>query len=269
MESLAAIAWWSTVELDYFPIYIGLAVGMCLALAWGNWLGRRHQATGNVAAKEWVGIVDQPILAIYGLLLAFSFFGAMQRFDERRKLIVEESIALASAYRQTDLLSDQDRRSVQKLLHEYIDTQARLRNQALEGGTSGDLYEISRRTFEDLWDATVAATSDPQARDLRRTMLQTLGEVDRISTMSSTSAYMHPPLIIFVVLLLLSLVSAFLIGYEVSTIGRKSWVHLGMFVLFLAVITYLIVDLEYPRLGAIRIGDMQDFMRERHRMMEY
>jgi len=80
---------------------------------------------------------------------------------------------------------------------------------------------------------------------------------------------MHPPLIIFVVLLLLSLVSAFLIGYEVSTIGRKSWVHLGMFVLFLAVITYLIVDLEYPRLGAIRIGDMQDFMRERHRMMEY
>ena len=25
---------------------------------------------------------------------------------------------------------------------------------------------------------------------------------------------------------------------------------------------------EYPRIGAIRIGDMQDFMRERHRAME-
>jgi hypothetical protein len=42
-----------------------------------------------------------------------------------------------------------------------------------------------------------------------------------------------------------------------------------LFVIFLAVVSYLIVDLEYPRVGAIRIGDMQDFIRERHRAMEY
>jgi hypothetical protein len=46
-------------------------------------------------------------------------------------------------------------------------------------------------------------------------------------------------------------------------------VHLGLFVAFLAVVTYLVVDLEYPRVGAIRIGDMQEFLRERHGTMEH
>lgn len=269
MDSLWPFQGWSTDALDYLPIYIGLLAGMVLALALGKGLGRRHQASGDVSVKQWIGIVDGPILAIYGLLLAFSFHGAMQRFDERRKLIVEESIALASAYRQADLLSPERCLAFQQLLRDYVEIQSGLRTSALEGDNAKAPYGLSRRTFENLWDFAVEATSDPEDRDVRRSLLQTLGEIDRISTMSSTSPYLHPPLIIFMVLFVLSLVSAFLLGYQTSTIRRKSWVHLGLFVLFLAVITYLVVDLEYPRVGAIRIGDMQDFIRERHRAMEY
>jgi hypothetical protein len=256
-------------DLDHIYIYIGLLAGMVLALAVGHWLGRRHQISGNVSVKDWVGIVDGPILAIFGLLLAFSFYGAMQRFDERRKLIIEESVALASAYRYTDLLSSGDRPAIQNLLRDYVAAQAELRNRAVEAGHSASLYGQSRQAFEKLWDATIAATSDPNSGDARGAMLSALGDIDRISTISSTSPYLHPPFIIFVVLLLLSLVSAFLLGYQASTFARKSWVHLGLFVIFLAVVSYLIVALEYPRVGAIRIGDMQDFIRERHRAMEY
>lgn len=267
--SIMMLAAFPLPDLDHIVIYVGLLAGMVLALAAGHWLGRRHQATGNVAVKDWVGIVDGPILAIFGLLLAFSFYGAMQRFDERRKLIIEESVALASAYRHTDLLAVADRQTIQQLLRDYVETQAQLRTLAVEGGDAGVLYGQSRQAFEKLWDATVAATSAPESRDARRALLAALDQIDRISTISSTSPYLHPPFIIFVVLFLLSLVSAFLLGYQASTIARKSWVHLGLFVIFLAVVSYLIVDLEYPRVGAIRIGDMQEFIRERHRAMEY
>ena len=263
---LATLPW---PDLDHIFVYVGLLVGMVLALAGGHRLGRRHQISGNVSVKDWVGIVDGPILAIFGLLLAFSFYGAMQRFDERRKLIIEESVALASAYRYTDLLPSGNRPPIQKMLRDYVETQAELRNRVVEGGHSATLYGQSRQAFEEMWDATIAATSDPGSGDARRAMLSALGEIDRISTISLTSPYLHPPFIIFVVLLLLSLVSAFLLGYQASTTARKSWVHLGLFVIFLSVVSYLIVDLEYPRVGAIRIGDMQDFIRERHRTMEY
>lgn len=257
------------IDLDYLPIYVGLLVGMVLALACGHWLGRRHQASGDVSVKQWVGIVDGPILAIYGLLLAFSFYGATQRFDDRRKLIIKETIALSSAFRETDLLSAEDRPAVQTLLRDYAEAQARLRETAIEGGASSQLYFRSREVFEKLWDAAVLATSNPRARDASASLLRTLDEIARVSAESKTSPYLHPPLVISVMLLLLSLVSAFLVGYQTSTIHRKSWVHLGLFVVFLAVVTYLVFDLEYPRVGAIRIGDMQDFMRERHHAMEH
>ena len=259
----------SLLDLDHFAIYGVLVACMLLALAWGHWLGRRHQASGDVTAKDWVGIVDGPILAIYGLLLAFSFYGAMQRFDERRKLIVEESIVLASAYRQTDLLPEADRPPIQKLLRDYVETQSELRERGIEVEGWGELHRRSRAIFEQLWDAAVAATANPEAREARRALLATLGDIDRISTTSATSPYLHPPLVIPVILLLLSMVSAFLLGYQTSTIHRQSWVHLALFVIFFAAVTYLIVDLEYPRLGAIRIGDMKEFLNERHRAMEY
>jgi hypothetical protein len=130
----------SLLDLDHFAIYGVLVACMLLALAWGHWLGRRHQASGDVTAKDWVGIVDGPILAIYGLLLAFSFYGAMQRFDERRKLIVEESIVLASAYRQTDLLPEADRPLIQKLLRDYVETQSELRERGIEVEGWGELH---------------------------------------------------------------------------------------------------------------------------------
>ena len=268
MEALRAHSGWTTIDLDYIPIYVGLVVGMALALAWGHWLGRRHQVSGDVSAKQWVGIVDGPILAIYGLLLAFSFYGATQRFDERRKLIIKETISLSSAFRQTDLLAEEDRPAVQKLLRDYVETQSQVRERAIEGESPSSLHGQSRQVFEKLWDTSVAATANPRARDASVALLSTLDEISKISAESSTSPYLHPPLLISVVLFLLSLVSAFLLGYQTSTIRRKSWVHLGLFIVFLAVVTYLVIDLEYPRIGAIRIGDMQDFMRERHRAME-
>ena len=266
METLSGA---STIELDYLPIYIGLVIGMVSALALGHWLGRRHQASGDVSAKQWIGIVDGPILAIYGLLLAFSFYGATQRFDERRKLIIEETIALATAFRQTDLLSTEDQPIVQKMLRDYVESQSQLRNRTIEGEMHEGLYRYSRESFERLWDAAVEATSNPRARDASAALLGTLEDIGAISARSSTAPYLHPPLAISMVLLLLSLVSSFLLGYQASTIRRKSWVHLGLFVAFLAVVTYLVVDLEYPRVGAIRIGDMQEFLRERHGTMEH
>jgi Arc/MetJ family transcription regulator len=226
----------STIELDYLPIYIGLVIGMVSALALGHWLGRRHQASGDVSAKQWIGIVDGPI---------------------------------ATAFRQTDLLSAEDRPTVQKMLRDYVESQSQLRNRAIEGELHEGLYRHSRESFERLWDAAVEATSNPRARDASAALLGTLEDIGAISARSSTAPYLHPPLAISMVLLLLSLVSSFLLGYQASTIRRKSWVHLGLFVAFLAVVTYLVVDLEYPRVGAIRIGDMQDFLRERHGTMEH
>src|SRR6476661_7253879 len=52
------------------------------------WPGvRRHAEEGESAAKG-LGAIEGAVFALLGLILAFTFSGALTRFDERRHLVV-------------------------------------------------------------------------------------------------------------------------------------------------------------------------------------
>ena len=54
-------------------------------------------------AHTGTGPVEGAVFALFGLLVAFSFSGAAERFDVRRQLIVEEANAIGTAYLRIDL----------------------------------------------------------------------------------------------------------------------------------------------------------------------
>jgi hypothetical protein len=55
-----------------------------------------------------------------------------------------------------------------------------------------------------------------------------------------------------VLLVSLTLVSALLSGYTMAGNNSRSWLHILCFALIISVTVYVIVDLEYPRIGLIR-----------------
>jgi hypothetical protein len=59
------------------------------------------------------------VFARYGLLVAFSFSGALDRFDVRRTLIVNEATALGAAYRRIDVLPPASQPPLRTLFREY------------------------------------------------------------------------------------------------------------------------------------------------------
>jgi hypothetical protein len=59
--------------------------------------------------------------------------------------------------------------------------------------------------------------------------------------------------VIFVMLMILVLVSAFLLGFSQGKVERQSRMHLLGFAITTALALYIIIDLEYPRLGLIRV----------------
>ena len=64
---------------------------------------------------------------------------------------------------------------------------------------------------------------------------------------------MHPPLIIYVMLAVLALAGALLAGYGMAEGQSRNWIHMIVFSLTIAIAAYVILDLEYPRLGLIRV----------------
>jgi hypothetical protein len=64
---------------------------------------------------------------------------------------------------------------------------------------------------------------------------------------------MHPPTIVYLMLLGLALASALLAGYQSAGQQRIDWVHGIGFAAIVAFTVYVILDIEYPRLGWVRL----------------
>ena len=67
-------------------------------LSYGRRLGARHLAKEGASSMAGLNAVEGAVFALMGLLLAFSLSGALQRFDERRQLVLQEANAISTAY---------------------------------------------------------------------------------------------------------------------------------------------------------------------------
>ena len=67
------------------------------------------------------------------------------------------------------------------------------------------------------------------------------------------AAQMHPPKVIFGMLGLLILAVSLLAGFATAQVKSRSWLHIGVFAIIFAITIYVILDMEYPRLGLIRV----------------
>jgi uncharacterized membrane protein YfcA len=69
----------------------------------------------------------------------------------------------------------------------------------------------------------------------------------------------HPPWEVFAMLAALCLLGAFIGGYAMGP-SKRNWIHILTFSAALASAFYLIVDLEYPRFGLIRVDAFDQFL---------
>ncbi len=236
-----------------FPVFLGVALALLLAMEIGYRIGRWHQRVGRGSIKEFVGIIDAPILALLGLLIGFTFFGAAERFERRRDLIVEETNHIGTAYLRLDLLRAEDRDALRTLFKTYLDS--RIKTYAVLPDVKAALaeYDHSQQLQSEIWTRSVEAAQKTGTAYASIQLVPALNAVIDITTTRLAVTQFHPPRIVFIMLAILSLIAAMLAGYQMSTAARRSWFHVALFVLTFTLAVYVILDLEYPRLGLIRV----------------
>jgi len=89
-----------------------------------------------------------------------------------------------------------------------------------------------------------------------------------ITTTRTTATRFHPPTIIYVLLILLALASALLAGHAMATAKARSWAHVVGFAVAMAVSLYVILEIEYPRLGLIRVDSFDETLAELRQLMK-
>jgi len=230
----------------------GLFFGMLLFLELGHRWGRRR-INEDSTARVGLGGIEAAVYSLFGLLIAFTFSGAATRFDERRMMIVDEANAIGTAYMRLDLLPDQNRTAMQELFRRYLT--ARLGayeklpniNAALAGIAEADKFQAQ------IWQGTISGCKETPCTML---LLPALNEAFDIANTRLLVTQVHPPTIIFVMLLLLGLACAFMGGFAMSEGKIRKLVYSFLFPLIIAFTVYIILDLEFPRLGFIRVNDL-------------
>ena len=95
--------------------------------------------------------------------------------------------------------------------------------------------------------------------------LTSLFEVARLRLGASER---HPPQIVYVMLFGLGLGGSLLAGFGMAAATARSWIHMLIFAGTLTVTLYAVTDMEYPRLGLIRIETFDHFLVDAHQQMQ-
>jgi hypothetical protein len=241
------------------PFAAALFVGMLVCMELGRRLGKWRIAQ-DPKALEGLGPVEGAVFGLYGLLIAFVFLGAPARFDARRHLIAEETNTVGTAYLRLDLLPPDAQPALRELFRRYLDSR-------LEFTRSADLAadrQILARSAgfqQQIWNAALAATRRPEAHpDAGKLLIPALNEMFDIATTRLMAVRTHPPHIVYGLLFVLALVSSTLAGFGMAGRARRSWIHVLSFVLITVITVYVILDIEYPRMGLVRLDPYDQVM---------
>lgn len=241
--------------------------GMLLMLEWGRRQGGRLRARLAQGASAGIGAVEAAVFALLGLIIAFTFQGAAARFDDRRALIVQEANAIGTAWLRLDLLPRTAQPGARELFRRYLDsrldTYRKLPDMA---AVKAELVNTDRLQRE-IWQLAIDAERDA-GQKIVVGLLPTLNEMFDIVTTRTAAAETHPPFIVFGMLAFLAFASAFYAGHGMAGSTTRSWMHIIGFAAVLTITVYVIMDLEYPRLGMIRVDSFDRVLIELRQSMD-
>lgn len=230
-------------------IALALILAMIGLMHLGWRIGTRLKEESSNAPN--VGTVGGAIFALLGLLIAFTFSNGISRFDDRRMLIVQEANDIGTAYLRLQLLPQEVQPQMRELFRTYVDS--RLAAYQFIPDLNAAKAELDRGNLlqQQIWTLAVDQCKG-QVRPCEVLLLPALNSMIDVTTTRTMVSQFHPPTIVFILLFVFSLVAALLAGFEMAG-ARRSWVHIMVFSLAMAMTIFVILDVEYPRIGFIRI----------------
>ena len=197
--------------------------------------------------------IEGALFALFGLLLAFTFSGAVDRYDAHRELVVEESNDIGTAYLRLDLLPPQDQPPLRQLFRDYVTSRLHLYD-----SVSNEVSPATESLQREIWRKAVSAAAAPTAdRDATKLLLPALNAMIDITGTRQNAFNMHPPAIVFLLLLILTGGCAFLAGYGMDSVTR-SWFYIVALAVTVTLTVYATLEMEYPRQGLIRLTHSDD-----------
>lgn len=230
--------------------FAALAIAMGISYELCAFVTARRRKPGEGGSDG--GYTLSGVFGLLALMMAFSASLALQRFDERRALVVAEANALGTLESRLALLGPDGEAEVRALLGPYVAQRVRWGNstetQAQEEAFAA-AEALHRQAGKVIIDRLRTQAVDPRAPLL----LQPYNEAGDIAVERHAARDAHLPGAILWLLAIYCVAGAGILGHNVSARRAHHRVAALAFFLLLAAAFVIILDLDRPRGGSILV----------------
>jgi ABC-type multidrug transport system fused ATPase/permease subunit len=235
-------------------IVSGLFIFMLLAMEMGFRSGRHKKASAAEAITQ-ANAVLASMLGLLALLLAFTFSAALQRYEDRSQTVVAEANAIGTTYLRARLLPGEMRDDVQALLRQYLDVRIQEgRVDATEPELHRSLLQQATLMEAQLWNQALKAAEMDDRPVTSGLFIQSLNELIDTSGTRNAALNRHVPEIVLLLMFGTILMTAATLGYASGIAGHRVTLAAFVLVVLIALVVFLIVDLDRPRRGIIQVS---------------
>ncbi len=236
-------------EIDAWVTAAFLAAAMLVAWTGGWWRGRsdRHEKLEVAASKFIDGIV-----ALLGLLLAFTFSMSLVRHEQRRQMVVTDSNAIGDFYTTASLLKQPVRGKLQALVRQYAEHRLSVAKPTTDEATLQQKLDQIRQMHHQmqvLVDEAVAGGTPVVVPLVNTLNALTSSHASRLAALRDRL----PPTVILLLILSAVLLMA-LMGWQQGVSNER---HPGAtvgFTILVCMVMWVTLDLNQPQRGWITVS---------------
>ena len=183
-------------------------------------------------------------------------------------MIVDETNAIGTAWLRISLLPEARQKDMRQHFVRYVDTRLDFFENMTNADVAARALARTSTLQGEIWSRAVAACSETSSVGATVLLLPALNTMIDLTTSGTMLAKTHLPVLIRTLLVLSPLLCAFLAGVESAPLARRVWVPSILFALMLSLTVYVVLDLDYPRVGLIRVDSFDEALRELRSNME-
>ena len=241
--------------LDSLPIVVVFVTFTIVGLTTsegGYHLGRWWQNHRPDEKEGPTAMIVGSLLALMGFLLAITTGMASDRFDTRRGLVLAEANSVGTTYLRAGYLPEPASSEIRDLLREYVPLRI------VENDNLADVRARMARSVEihaQLWSITEELARTTPESDVLALFIDSLNEtIDLHETRVTVGVYGRVPETVLLLLLLGSILTLGMVGYNAGLSLRRSPLSAVALILVLGAVITLVVDLDRPQDGFLKVN---------------
>lgn len=240
----------------------GVLFYLLMLVAW--YFGRLTFRMLGASGEEGSTRTEDAAFALFGLLLAFCFSGAAGRYEARKSYLLTDAVAIGDFATTASLLEEPMKSQIKTHVVDYVKQRLTFGQLRFDSEEMPKVIDDGRKLQGLILHDIQKVISDKNTPTLHTPLMNGYNGLTAAHDERLYGVQNHVPGSIILMLVFFGLYMAFATGrFGGNSKGVVSWIRIGSHAALVALVFAVIIDLEQPRRGLLRVSQvpMQDVLK--------